>query len=51
MFVDPANDDYRVKPESPALKVGFRNFEMGQWGLAEDFPKCSSASVPLILQE
>lgn len=40
MFVDPANDDYRVKPESPALKVGFKNFEMGQWGLAEDIPEC-----------
>lgn len=40
MFVDPENDDYRVKPESPALKVGFKNFEMGQWGLQPDFPTC-----------
>jgi hypothetical protein len=40
MFVDPANDDYSVKPGSPALKVGFRNFEMGKWGLQDDFPDC-----------
>lgn len=36
MFVDAENDDYRVKPESPALKVGFKNFEMGKWGLVID---------------
>jgi hypothetical protein len=24
LFRDPANDDYRLKPESPALKLGFR---------------------------
>jgi hypothetical protein len=23
MFVDPAHDDYRLKPESPALSLGF----------------------------
>jgi len=40
LFIDPANDDYRVKPESPALKVGFKNFEMGNWGLTADFPRC-----------
>jgi len=40
MFVDPANNDYRVKPESPALQVGFKNFDMGQWGLTGDFPHC-----------
>lgn len=38
MFVDPRNNDYRVKPGSPALKVGFENFEMGKWGLTEEFP-------------
>lgn len=30
--------DYRVKPESPALTVGFQNFDMGNWGLQDDFP-------------
>jgi len=40
LFVDPGSNDYRVKPESPALDVGFRNFEMGKWGLRNDFPTC-----------
>lgn len=33
MFVDPQNGDYRVKPESPALKMGFKNFPMDQFGV------------------
>jgi hypothetical protein len=37
LFVDPENDDYRVRPESPALKVGFKNFEMNTWGLEKDY--------------
>ncbi|MGJ8650910.1 MAG: chitobiase/beta-hexosaminidase C-terminal domain-containing protein [Opitutaceae bacterium] len=32
MFVDPANRDYRVIPDSPALKLGFKNFPMNQFG-------------------
>jgi hypothetical protein len=39
LFVDPASNDFRVRPESPALKIGFKNFEMGRWGLTEDFPQ------------
>jgi len=39
MFVDPENKDYRVRPGSPALRLGFQNFEMGGWGLTEDFPE------------
>jgi len=39
LFEDPSNRDFRVRPESPALKLGFKNFEMGQWGLTSDFPK------------
>jgi hypothetical protein len=38
LFVDAANYDYRVRPESPALKLGFVNFDMGCWGLTEAFP-------------
>jgi hypothetical protein len=38
LFVDPENNDYRVKPDSPALKLGFENFEMGTWGLTDEFP-------------
>jgi hypothetical protein len=38
LFIDPANGDFRVRAESPALQVGFKNFEMGKWGLTDDFP-------------
>jgi hypothetical protein len=31
-FVDPAAGDYRVKSDSPALKVGFENFPMDRFG-------------------
>ena len=39
MFIDPENGDYRVKPESPAIKLGFRNFKMGTWGLTDELPE------------
>jgi hypothetical protein len=31
-FIDPANGDYRVKSDSPALKLGFENFPMDRFG-------------------
>ena len=33
LFVDPANGDFRVKDGSPALKLGFVNFPMDQFGV------------------
>jgi len=33
LFVDPANGDFRVKDNSPALKLGFVNFPMDQFGV------------------
>lgn len=33
MFVDPANGDFRLKPDSPALKLGFVPFDMSKVGL------------------
>lgn len=33
MFVDPAKGDFRVKEGSPALKLGFVNFPMDQFGV------------------
>jgi len=39
MFVDPSAGDYRVKPESPALKLGFQNLYMTRCGLLPDFPR------------
>ena len=38
MFVDPENGDYRVKPESPAVQLGFENFDIRGAGLLPDFP-------------
>jgi len=33
LFVDPAKGDYRVRHGSPALKLGFQNFPMDQFGV------------------
>ena len=33
MFMDPARGDYRVRGDSPALKLGFRDFPMDQFGV------------------
>ncbi len=38
MFVDPERDDYRVRPESPALQLGFKNFAMDEFGITKDYP-------------
>ncbi|MEN8126399.1 MAG: hypothetical protein ABFR90_01195 [Planctomycetota bacterium] len=53
LFVDPARGDYRVKPDSPALKLGFKNFRMDQFGVVttrlkhlvpeRSFPACATA--------
>ena len=33
MFIDPANGDFRVKEDSPAIKLGFKNFPMNNFGV------------------
>ncbi len=33
LFLDPASGDYRVAPNSPAVKLGFKNFPMDQFGV------------------
>jgi hypothetical protein len=33
MFVDAANGDYSLKPESPALKLGFQPIDTTQIGV------------------
>lgn len=33
LFICPENGDYRVRKESPALRVGFKNFDMGHFGV------------------
>lgn len=35
LFVDPARGDFRVKDGSPALKLGFRNFPMDDFGVRQ----------------
>jgi hypothetical protein len=39
MFVDAGKGDYRVKPDSPAISLGFRNFDVSRAGLLPDFPE------------
>lgn len=33
MFIDPANGDYRLRDDSPALKLGFKSFPMDKFGV------------------
>ena len=35
LFVNPANDDYRLKPESPALKLGFVPIDVSKIGIRD----------------
>ena len=48
MFVDPANGDFRVKEGSPALKLGFKNFPMDQFGVKKAVAQgdCRNAGDP-----
>ena len=32
-FIDPAHGDFRVRDDSPALKLGFKNFPMDNFGV------------------
>lgn len=38
MFVDPVNGDFRLLPDSPVTKVGFREIDMDRIGLNGQFP-------------
>jgi hypothetical protein len=33
LFVDPANGDFRLRPDSPALKLGFTPIDWSEAGL------------------
>jgi len=41
LFVNPKNDDYRLKPESPALKLGFKPIPVGKIGPYADALRAS----------
>lgn len=47
LFVDAAHGNYQVKPGSPALKLGFVNFQMDNFGVVSAGLKAKSARVPL----
>nr|WP_295922758.1 right-handed parallel beta-helix repeat-containing protein [uncultured Dyadobacter sp.] len=47
MFVDPATGNYQVKPGSPALKTGFVNFPMDQFGVVSPVLRSMAMRVPL----
>ena len=44
-FVDQENHDYRLKPDSPALALGFQEIDTSQIGLKEDFPYKETATT------
>lgn len=46
-FVDPEKGDFRVKEESVALSVGFKNFDMGQFGVVSSELKALAKSIPI----
>jgi hypothetical protein len=48
-FIDPAHGNYRVKDGSPALKLGFVNFSMDQFGVQKPELK-AIARVPQLPQ-
>ncbi|TWU44224.1 serine endoprotease [Novipirellula aureliae] len=47
LFVNPAKGDFRVKDGSPALKLGFKNFPMDQFGVKKPSLK-AIARTPVI---
>jgi alpha-L-fucosidase len=47
LFMDPAKGDYRVREESLALKLGFKNFAMDRFGVKKATLK-SKARMPVI---
>ncbi|MGY8768519.1 MAG: right-handed parallel beta-helix repeat-containing protein [Pirellulales bacterium] len=47
LFMDPEHGDYRVQEGSPALKLGFVNFPMDQFGVKKSSLKAISRSPEL----
>ena len=47
LFLDPKHGDYRVAADSPALKLGFENFPMDQFGVRKPDLKKIARTPPL----
>jgi len=39
LFVDWENGDFRLRPDSPALKIGIKSIDLSNVGLTDSFPK------------
>jgi hypothetical protein len=37
LFINPESGDYRVHNDSPAIRLGFKNFDMNRFGLLPDY--------------
>jgi hypothetical protein len=46
-FIDPEHGDYRVRPGSPALQLGFENFDSREAGLLPTFVEPWAQPTPL----
>ncbi|MCH5372344.1 MAG: right-handed parallel beta-helix repeat-containing protein, partial [Planctomycetes bacterium] len=49
LFVDPENNDFRLQPDSPALKIGFKPFDYSEAGVYGDpswIERASRATMP-----
>jgi len=46
LFVNPAAGDYRVREDSPALKLGFRNFSMDRFGVLKPAFRAEASREP-----
>lgn len=49
MFIDPKNGDFRVADNSPALKIGFRNFDTMNFGVRS--PRLRKIALSPIIPE
>jgi len=39
LFVDPKSSDFRLKPDSPALRLGFKPIDFGEVGVRKKLRK------------
>ncbi|MBX3241834.1 MAG: PDZ domain-containing protein [Chitinophagaceae bacterium] len=53
MFVNPSKGDYTVLPASPALKVGFKNFPMNEFGVQKPSLKriAQHPQIPVLITD